>query len=384
MLDIRAIAFVLLLLAVPSWAAENDACTKASSVSDVQFSLALKDDRAVFHEGEIIPLVLSFTSTTKNRFWADVRNYDRSGRLDIEYYCVEPDAPDPLESYFKYGAFMGGGLGNTRALDATPFTAEGELNEWRRLEPGHYRVYAISYRVWRVPDPKESTPYGRVSETIRSNAVDLEVQSAPSAWQTEQLQSATQTLAASPSADDTRRAARTLRFLNTKDSARKHAQLFWGLNQQPGGWDLMFGLYGSPYRQLAIDSMRDEFAAPEHAITSDFLRTLVGLEVSDDHSWDPPSFDPAHPNGQGQSAHPQRAPRGRWRRSLARFGHSSGADRGVGRFAARDTAGTNPIPLASDCRSGDAADSAPRCCGAATSSPHGTGHDARRRARAHL
>jgi len=295
MLDIRAIAFVLLLLAVPSWAAENDACTKASSVSDVQFSLALKDDRAVFHEGEIIPLVLSFTSTTKNRFWADVRNYDRSGRLDIEYYCVEPDAPDPLESYFKYGAFMGGGLGNTRALDATPFTAEGELNEWRRLEPGHYRVYAISYRVWRVPDPKESTPYGRVSETIRSNAVDLEVQSAPSAWQTEQLQSATQTLAASPSADDTRRAARTLRFLNTKDSARKHAQLFWGLNQQPGGWDLMFGLYGSPYRQLAIDSMRDEFAAPEHAITSDFLRTLVGLEVSDDHSWDPPSFDPAHP-----------------------------------------------------------------------------------------
>jgi hypothetical protein len=292
---IRTISFVLLLMAVPSWAAEKDPCSTASSVSDVRFSLALKDDRAVFQEGEIIPLVLSFTSTTKSRYWADVRNYDRSGRLGIEYYCVVPEAPDPLESYFKFGIFMGGGLGNTRALDATPFTAEAELNEWRRLGPGHFRVYAVSYRVWRTPDPSESTAYGRISEIIRSNAVELEVQSAPSPWQSEQLRSATQTLAATTSPDDARRAARILRFLNTQDSTRQLSKLFWGLNQQPGGWDLMFGLYGSTYRQLAMDSMRDEFAAPEHAITNEFLSTLVGLQVSADPSWDPPSFDQANP-----------------------------------------------------------------------------------------
>ena len=261
----------------------------------MRFSLALKDDRAIFQEGEIIPLVLSFTSTTKNRYWADVRNYDRSGRLGIEDYCVEPDAPDPLETYFKFGAFMGGGLGNTRALDSTPFTAEAELNEWRRLGPGHYRVYAVSYRVWRPPDPSEPTAYGRVSEVIRSTAVELEVRPAAFAWQSEQLRSATQTLAATSSPEDSRRAARILRFLNTQDSTGRLSKLFWGLNQQPGGWDLMFGLYGSTYRQLAIDSMRDEFVAPEHAITSEFLRTLVGLRISPDHSWDPPSFDQAHP-----------------------------------------------------------------------------------------
>jgi hypothetical protein len=33
------------------------------------------------------------------------------------------------------------------------------------------------------------------------------------------------------------------------------AKLFWGLNDQPGGWDLMFGLFGSPYRAVAIAAM---------------------------------------------------------------------------------------------------------------------------------
>ena len=43
-------------------------------------------------EGEIVPLVLSFTSSAAERYWADKRDYDRSGRLNIETYCVEPGA----------------------------------------------------------------------------------------------------------------------------------------------------------------------------------------------------------------------------------------------------------------------------------------------------
>ncbi len=195
----------MLLLAQLAWAAGNEPCSAAASVSDVHFSLALKDNRTVFQEGEIIPLVLSFTSTTKNRYWADVRNYDRSGRLGTEYYCVVPEVPDPLASYFKFGGFIGGGLGGTQALDSTPFTAEAELNEWRRPGPGHYRVYAISYRVWRVPDPNEQTVYGHIAETVRSNTVDFEVKSASSEWQNEQVRSATQTLAGPSSTDDARR-----------------------------------------------------------------------------------------------------------------------------------------------------------------------------------
>lgn len=61
------------------------------------------------------------------------------------------------------------------------------------------------------------------------------------------------------------------------------------INQQPAGWDLMFGLYASPYRKVAIEAMEEQIAAPDHAITSQFLHTLVELQVTGDSSWDSPS-----------------------------------------------------------------------------------------------
>ena len=75
--NITIIALALLLLSRPGPGAPGDPCRETSSTPDVRFALALKDDRAVFQEGEIIPLVLSFSSTAKNRYWADVRIYDR-------------------------------------------------------------------------------------------------------------------------------------------------------------------------------------------------------------------------------------------------------------------------------------------------------------------
>jgi hypothetical protein len=287
----KAAMLGVFLMATSAFAAEKDPCAAPSSVSDVRFELALKDHAAVFQAGEIVPLQLTFTSSTKNRYTADVRNYDRSGRLGIEYYCVEPEAADPLESYFKHGAFLGGGLGSEKKLDETPFTADSELNEWRTLAPGHYRVYAISCRVWRPPDAHEDVPYNsRVGETVRSNTIEIAVSALDPEWQGEQLHSAVETLAGKPSREDAIHAARILRFLNTRDSTRELAKLFWGLNQQqPVGWELMFGLYGSPYRQVAIDAMRAELAVPGHAITNEFLGTLVNLQLSADAAWDFPS-----------------------------------------------------------------------------------------------
>jgi hypothetical protein len=327
------IAFGLLFLARLGWPAQSDPCSETSSVPDVRFALALKDGRAVFQEGEIIPLALSFTTTAKKRYWADVRNYDRSGRLGIERYCVEPDAPDPLASYFKAGGFIGGGLGNTRELDATPFTADADLNEWRTLRPGHYRVYAISYRVWRPPDSSGQTSYGRVTEPVRSNTLDFDVDPPDANWQNEELRGALQTLAAAASPEDARLAARRLRFLNAQDSTKELAKLFWGLNQQPAGWDLMLGLYGSPYRDLAVDSMRDQLAAPGHAITSEFLNALVDLQVSADPAWDPPpaGADPEAARGfwERRQAHTQALAKAEMERVMAALAHKTASARAL-------------------------------------------------------
>jgi hypothetical protein len=289
------------LLAIASLAAQppaqSDPCSASSSVPGVTFTLAVKDNRSTFQQGEIVPLVLSFTSSAKDRYWADVRNYDRSGRLGIEHYCIQPDAPDPLEPYFRVGPFFGGGLGTQQQLSDKAFTADAELNEWLSPKPGHYRLYAISYRVWRPPDPDEKTPWGRASIVLRSNTVEFDVAPASPAWQAQQLSDALRLLDGTASNDEQRHAARVLRFLATEDSTRALAREFSELNQrQLFDWDLMFGLYGSPYRQLAIDAMKKEIAAPDHAITGDFLRTLVGLEISSDPAWNPPATDQHNPD----------------------------------------------------------------------------------------
>jgi len=290
-----AAAIVLSLAGTAAVGLPPNPCSLASTVTDAKVSVAISNGRTSFREGEIIPLVLSFTSTVDKRYWADNRNYDRSGRLNIETYCVEPAVPDPLEDYFRAGAFMGGGLGNEQQLSEKPFTATAELNEWREPRPGHYRLYVVSYRVWRPPDPNESTPYGRVAVTLRSNAIEFDVIKTDTDWQSEQLRDATAAYH-NATAGHEKEAARRLRFLNTKESTEILARLFWGLNDQPGGWDLMFGLFGSPYRADAIAAMQREINNPDHAITQDFLHTLTNLQINANAEWDPPAYNPAHPN----------------------------------------------------------------------------------------
>ena len=290
----RFAAIALLFVGKAAFGSPPDPCSLSSTATDATVTIAMTDGRTSFREGEVIPLVLSFTSTADKRYWADNRNYDRSGRLSIESYCVETPARDPLADYFRAGAFMGGGLGNTQQLSDKPFTATAELNEWRQPAPGHYRLYVVSYRVWRPPDPGEATPYGRVSLTLRSNTIEFEIVTVDSDWRNKQLQDGT--AAYQNAADDEqRKAARKLRFLNTKASAETLAKMFWGLNDQPGGWDLMFGLFGSPYHAEATASMQREINNPDHPITQDFLHTLTKLQINADTSWDPPAYDSAHP-----------------------------------------------------------------------------------------
>lgn len=283
------VALALTLLTMPLRAADpKDPCAAAATVPDVQLTIAIKDHAAAFQAGEIIPLTLSFSSTTKNRYWADIRNYDRSGRLSSEAYCVQPEAPDPLASYFRFGGGMGG-LGTTAALNETPVTAEAELNEWRTLPPGPHRVYVVSYRVWRPAEASDNTRYSHISEVVRSNTIEIDVNKPDPIWQHQQLQNALLALTPSGASAEGRPQARILRFLNTQESTGQLAKLYARSNsQQPGASDFMFGLYGSPYRQLAIDSMRAELAVPDHAVSSEFLGALVNLQITADPKWDAP------------------------------------------------------------------------------------------------
>ncbi len=74
--------------------------------------LTLEDGKSVYREGEIIPLKLAFITTAKEKFASSTRTYDRSGRLELETFCITPDGGrDPLQDYYRsgiYGYFVGG------------------------------------------------------------------------------------------------------------------------------------------------------------------------------------------------------------------------------------------------------------------------------------
>ena len=123
-------AVVLTLLASVCLADDRDPCSAESSVSDVQFTLALNGGQSVFHEGEIIPLRLAF-STVSSRYFVNIFQHERYGRFGVDLFCVEPEAPDPLRNYLQGGSLESGEISELR-LAAAPFTTEEYLNEWRR------------------------------------------------------------------------------------------------------------------------------------------------------------------------------------------------------------------------------------------------------------
>jgi hypothetical protein len=286
----RSLAFFTVLLMGCSLAAAqpHNPCSRTSTVTDAKLTLSIPGSRTSFREGEIIPLVLSFTSTADQRYRAMVRNYDRSGRLDVEGYCLEPEVRDPLADYFSTTSSMGGGLGSEQQLSEIPLTAAAALNEWRQPGAGHYRLYVVSSRVWREPGSLNSLKDGGVSVVLRSNTIEFDVTKTDTDTRAKQLQEATEAYQNPPAApcdyrfqDDcvVSQAARKLRFLNTKESTETLARLFWSLNDQPAGGDLMFGLFGSSYRAEAIGAMQREVYSPDHPITQDFLNVFTKLQL---------------------------------------------------------------------------------------------------------
>jgi hypothetical protein len=292
-MTMRLVAFITILLAGKVvFGSQPDPCLRTSTVTDAKLTLSIPDGRTSFREGEIIPLVLAFTSTVDKRYRAVDRHYDRSGRLDIDTYCLKPQARDPLADYFSTVFSMGGGLGGERQLSENPFTATAELNEWRQPGPGHYRLWVVTNRVSGEPSSLNSLRVGGVPVTLRSNTIEFEVIKAGAKSRAKELQEATATYQ-NATGDPQKEAARRLRFLSTKESADTLARLFWSLNGQPGGWDLIFGLFGSPYRADAIAAMQREIDSPDHPITHDFLQMFVQLQVAGERPGDPPAYDPA-------------------------------------------------------------------------------------------
>jgi hypothetical protein len=77
----------------------------------------------------------------------------------MEVFCIDPDTgEDPLSDYFN-GAmgFIGGGLRGEQDLSRKLYPINLELNEWKSLPPGSYRLCIVSHR---ATGPTDNDPYG--------------------------------------------------------------------------------------------------------------------------------------------------------------------------------------------------------------------------------
>ena len=68
-------------------------------VEGVSLTIRFAGGAGQFHVGEVVPIELSFDASLPDTFDLSTRNYDRSGRLNIEQFHVTPSGRDPLADY---------------------------------------------------------------------------------------------------------------------------------------------------------------------------------------------------------------------------------------------------------------------------------------------
>jgi hypothetical protein len=237
-------------------------CQAQAPLPDVKLEVRTRNNQRTFRIGEIIPLDLRFSSTVENKYRLYTQNGDGSGRLNMETYTAEPRSgwQDPLDLFYRTGAFAGGGLGNIWMLSDKPFLITAELNEWMRFDrPGEYRLTVTSARV------RDALSRSTVSN-VASNEVLLTIIDATPEWQEETLRKALATLAVSAPVqpydwnqpDPGRDAIRTVRFLGTPAAARELAFRFSKGAFRVNNMDIdcVLGLAGSPAHQAALDEMK--------------------------------------------------------------------------------------------------------------------------------
>lgn len=249
-----------------------------ASADDAVLQLTLKDAHGTFHQGEIITLQLAFTSKSKGKYHMDTQTSGATGRVTRESFCLDPAGAgsDPLADYYGTSTFS---VTPTNAapphttLKKNPFRLDLDLNEWKSLPPGNYRLVIETQRISQVTSTGELVPV-----IVRSNPVAFQVVEADSAWQDAQLAAAVKALD-SGNAEQARHAAHVLRFLGTEAATHELATRYWSINREANGGDMMFGLVGSPHRDMAIQEMRSAISDPQHPITREFLKTLSLLEA---------------------------------------------------------------------------------------------------------
>jgi hypothetical protein len=248
---------------------------RAKNPDGLIFTISL-GDKAQFHMGELIPIELRFSSTRLAALKAEMRNYDRSGRLNgIDDFVVSPadGVVDPLADVDFFG--IGGGISMIPpVLGPKPAVVSLTLTDYRRFDqPGKYRLFVASNRVFSVGQSGASM-FGSPT-TATSEIVEFEILPFDAAWSSQKLNDIVARLG-STNEEARRQAGQELRFLDTPDAIRLIVTRF-GEGSMENWHNFHYGLLGSRHRELVIKEMQRQIDSPSGAVSSWFLRELSTL-----------------------------------------------------------------------------------------------------------
>jgi hypothetical protein len=267
----------------------------AHAQTDSRISLKVRlSQSGPFRIGEVIPLELCFSASVADTFVLNTRSYDRSGRLHIDTFEIEPQVRDPLGRYFEAGIFeLGGLLSGPSPLGGDPQCIRVQLNEWAAFDAGgSYRLQVRSRRVAPKARPWVETL------SLTADPLDIRIEEASSDWKAVTLAGAVALLdSETASAEEKKAAKRVLRFLNTPESMREIVSRAARPGVTPD-WDLLAGLHGYPRAGEVADVIRHRLAEPEAAITAPLMSAWAAARFAAAH----PPLAPRPPVGQAAQA----------------------------------------------------------------------------------
>jgi hypothetical protein len=246
----------------------------AANPPGVSFTIAFVDGHRQFAQGEPIRVELAFTSSRAATYRLDCGLHDRSGRLGLDEYRVDPGehVVDPLRDHFEVGVSIGGGIRSMPVLGEEPARMTFELNEWRRFDaPGRYRLFVRSRRIQREAAPGVRAQV--VTDTATSNVLEFTVVALDPASASRTVQAALSTLVGARD-EAAHAAARRLRFLGTEEAAAAMVDMFADDELSD---ELRFGLIGSPHRAAIVRRMEARMLDEGAAISEGFIDTLALL-----------------------------------------------------------------------------------------------------------
>jgi len=249
----------------------------SANPADLSFLVTIPVPQRAFQVGELIPIRLSFSSTSLNKYKLNAANYDRSGRLPTEEFTIEQlGVADPYRDYYYMGlhGMNTGGIRGYPLLEPRPFGIDLTLNDWLRFDkPGRYRLYLKSYRLARESKPGESRR-ATVSFAAVSNIFAVDIIPQNTTWEKEKLDSIRKTMREGPQTT-VDPGGRQVLFDSELEQRKQHAlhelrglaseaalRLSFELGRQSGEGPDTLLLYALPDRALAIRMLRGYLVDP--------------------------------------------------------------------------------------------------------------------------